>query len=54
MIMYKKGFLQLLKVLIFILAGGLTMAADRPALKKTDLPELGFIPKEATIILAAP
>ena len=40
--------------LVLILARGLAMAADRPVLRKTDLPKLGAIPREASIILAAP
>jgi Tol biopolymer transport system component len=52
--MFKKGLLQILSLLIVILAWGLIMASDRPVLKKTDLSRLGIIPKEASIILAAP
>jgi Tol biopolymer transport system component len=52
--MIGKGLLKILLVFTVIPAWGLAMAADKPVLKKTDLPRLGVIPKEASIILAAP
>lgn len=52
--MFKKRLPQILLVLVFIPAWVLATAAERPVLKKADLPRLGVIPQEASIILAAP
>lgn len=52
--MLKKGWPQFLLAFVLIQLGVLAMASDRPVLKKTDLPKLGSIPNEASIILAAP
>jgi len=52
--MLNKGLWCILLIFVSILVRGLITAADRPVLKKTDLPRLGDIPREASIIVAAP
>ena len=52
--MFNKRLPHILLVLSFFLVSISAVASDKPALKKTDLPQLGVIPQAASIILAAP